>query len=306
MSDAGGGFGVGGLEVTFDDSAAAQLPLSAILTSGRYRPTNFNNADFDPFAPGYCNPGPDEAGPQASCLTQAFRGTDPNGTWSLSVYDGGDGLSGELAHGWSLDITTDVTAPHTTITSGPTGTTTDPNPAFGFTSDDPAATYECSLDSGAFAACTSPRTFTGLGNGAHAFAVRATDTLGNLEATAATRTFTVTPAPDKVVSGSATATKKQKTKKAKVSVVVTAGEALTVATSGTIKVGTKTFALKKVSSAVAAGSTTLTLKLAKRGDATAIAKALSEDKTAKAAVTVVLTDAAGNTVTQKVTSKLHR
>ena len=58
-----------------------------------------------------------------------------------------------------------------------------------FRSDDPSAKLQCSLDGAAFAACTSPASFSGLANGEHAVAVRATDAVGN--AAVATVKFTV-------------------------------------------------------------------------------------------------------------------
>jgi hypothetical protein len=85
----------------------------------------------------------------------------------------------------------DTTAPNTSITSGPTGTTTDNTPTFAFTASESGSMFQCRLDSGAWAACTSPWTTNALADGMHGIAVRATDTAGNTDATPATQSFTV-------------------------------------------------------------------------------------------------------------------
>ncbi len=50
-------------------------------------------------------------------------------------------------------------------------------------------TFNCSLDAAAFAACTSPQTYSGLTNGSHTFQVRAVDAAGNVDPTPATYTW---------------------------------------------------------------------------------------------------------------------
>jgi subtilisin-like proprotein convertase family protein len=101
MSDAGGNAGVtpmSNVTVTFDDTAATQLPQSTQITSGTYRP-----GDYDP-SETMDSPAP--VGPYGTALS-VFNGVNPNGTWSLYVDDDfapGDG--GSIASGWSLSFIT--------------------------------------------------------------------------------------------------------------------------------------------------------------------------------------------------------
>lgn len=85
----------------------------------------------------------------------------------------------------------DRTPPETTITSGPSGTISGSTAAFGFTSSESGSSFQCRLDSASFTACSSPKSYSGLAAGAHEFAVRAIDRSGNVDATPATRSFTV-------------------------------------------------------------------------------------------------------------------
>ena len=97
MSDAGDSIGVNGLTLTFSSQASAALPDSSALSSGSYRPGDFEVGDtFNAPAP---------SGPYSADLS-VFNGTDPNGTWSLFVQDDASGDSGSIAGGWSLAITT--------------------------------------------------------------------------------------------------------------------------------------------------------------------------------------------------------
>jgi PPIC-type PPIASE domain len=86
--------------------------------------------------------------------------------------------------GWTID----TTAPQTTIGSGQT---TGTSATFTFTSNEPAATFECSLDNAAFAGCTSPRQLTGLAPGGRSFRVRARDGAGNVDASPAAHSWTI-------------------------------------------------------------------------------------------------------------------
>jgi hypothetical protein len=89
----------------------------------------------------------------------------------------------------------DTTPPDTTITAGPSGTVTATDATFEFAASENGSTFECRLDSAAFAPCTSPKTYDGLATGSHTFEVRATDGSDNEDPTPATRSWTIGTVP---------------------------------------------------------------------------------------------------------------
>jgi len=89
----------------------------------------------------------------------------------------------------------DLSPPHTTISSGPSGLTSMASASFAFSSNEADATFACSLDGASFAACTSPFAAAQLAQGAHTFAVRATDAAGHVDPTPATRAWMVDTVP---------------------------------------------------------------------------------------------------------------
>lgn len=85
----------------------------------------------------------------------------------------------------------DVNAPNTTLVAPiPSGTLGSTTAKLTFSSE-PGAVFECSLDDGDWQTCASPKTYTGLKQGAHTFEVRATDAVGNIDATPASATWIV-------------------------------------------------------------------------------------------------------------------
>ena len=78
--------------------------------------------------------------------------------------------------------------PETTITSASVSGTT---AKFGFVSNMPASGFECKRDSSAFAACASPKQYTGLTRGTHTLQVRAISAAGVVDPSPAVRQVTV-------------------------------------------------------------------------------------------------------------------
>lgn len=93
---------------------------------------------------------------------------------------------------WSVD----TIPPETEIQQRPPAQDRSPGATFVFGSLDNVnlpRSFECSLDSGEFAPCSSPHTYSGLTRGSHTFRVRAKDAAGNVDESPASYTWTVLP-----------------------------------------------------------------------------------------------------------------
>lgn len=136
----------------------------------------------------------------ATCTTpQALTGlADGSHTFLVRARDAALNVDATPA---SFTWTVDTVAPNTTLTTTPTAQSSSASASFTFSSTE-AGTFECSVDGGAFSPCTSPAAFSGLSEGSHTFQVRARDTVGNLDATPASFTWTVdTTAPQTTITG---------------------------------------------------------------------------------------------------------
>jgi subtilisin-like proprotein convertase family protein len=112
MSDTPGGNVPGGnppcaidatnVTLNFDDAAPSGIPDATGLASGTYKPTD-DDRNLCGSNPADDWPSPAPLAPYGTTLSN-FKGTDPNGTWSLYVVDDNVGDTGNMAGGWSLDI----------------------------------------------------------------------------------------------------------------------------------------------------------------------------------------------------------
>ena len=147
---------------------------------------------------------------EPGALVQLFEGATSRGTattgsgglWSRTLTGLSDGSHSYTATARdaagntsgasnSRTVVVDTTAPSTVLTTGPLGATSSTSASFTFAADDPSASFECRLDGGAWAACSSPKTYATLTEGSHTFEVRATDVAGNTDQTPALRAWTV-------------------------------------------------------------------------------------------------------------------
>jgi large repetitive protein len=94
------------------------------------------------------------------------------GTHAFKVVASTDSLVDQSPAEYSWDVALPVSL-ETTITSKPSNPSSSADATFEFTSNRSEATFECSLDSAGFTACTSPAAYERLSDGDHAFAVRA-------------------------------------------------------------------------------------------------------------------------------------
>jgi hypothetical protein len=196
---------------------------------------------------------------------------------------------------------------------GPSGTTSSASPSFGSPS-----TFECKLDgpgatAGSFGSCTSPNAYTSLADGSYTFSVRGTDAASNTDASPATRSFTVstghpstsppplvdTTPPAATLAGS----KSQKAGRTVVVRVSCPGEACRATATGSVTIPgahaarAKLYRLKKATATVGRGGTvTLRPKLSAAG-VKAVRGALRGGRRPTAKLSIVITDAAGNTTT---------
>jgi uncharacterized repeat protein (TIGR01451 family) len=96
MEHTGTFYSVTNLVLTFNDAALQSLPLNSTLFSGTFLATEYTPFDSFPTI---------GAVPANSTNLAVFNGENPNGIWSLYVYDDTEGNDGVITSGWSLGLT---------------------------------------------------------------------------------------------------------------------------------------------------------------------------------------------------------
>jgi hypothetical protein len=100
MSDVGGNGNVSGLTYTFDDEAPDALLDEIPFIGDRFQPANFPTSSDDFVAPAPV--------PSGNAALSVFDGGLANGEWKLFIRDDSDLFTGNIAGGWSLEITARV------------------------------------------------------------------------------------------------------------------------------------------------------------------------------------------------------
>jgi DNA-directed RNA polymerase specialized sigma24 family protein len=158
------------------------LPPETRITAGPTGPTSSASATFafsspDTAATFQCKLDDRD---WASCSSgKAYSGL-PQGSHTFKVRakdSAGTNDPSPAQRTWKVD----TVAPNTTITSGPKASTASGSATFGFSGSESGVTFECRLDGGAWRACSSPKSYSGLKNGSHVFRVRAIDEAGNAD-----------------------------------------------------------------------------------------------------------------------------
>lgn len=176
-----------GICATAYDSTGAEVGSDIALDDGKYRiaglPTGSYRLNFSKCI--------DPSGGDFTVTPEFFEDAE-----TLGQATPVSATAGTENSGIDAQLTTqarDTVAPDTSIDAGPSGSIATNEATFEFSSSDPGDTakFQCKIDSGAFADCASPKTFSSLSEGPHTVAFRAEDAAGNQDQSPATSTFTV-------------------------------------------------------------------------------------------------------------------
>lgn len=104
FSDVGGSTAVTGLNLVLDSTSGNALPDSNVLSSGTFRPSDFE-VGTDTF--GSPAPTSNVFSASTTSLGSAFNNSDPNGIWTLWPRSDNAGVQGggSLANGWCVNLT---------------------------------------------------------------------------------------------------------------------------------------------------------------------------------------------------------
>jgi hypothetical protein len=189
---------------SFTWTIVSTAPPTPAITSAPTNPTNQTSASF-----GFSD---SQAGVTflcqldattfSSCSSpQVYSGLAPGGhTFSVKAQNTAGNQSSPASLSWTIDTTV---PPQPVITTAPTSPTNQTSATFSFTDPETGVGLLCRIDNNAFATCSSPTTYSNLGQGTHTFSVKAQDAAGNQSSPASFSWTIDTTAPPKPVITSA-------------------------------------------------------------------------------------------------------
>jgi hypothetical protein len=135
------------------------------------------------------------------CTSPVSYSALADGTHHFEVH-AADGFENIDASPAVWDWTVSTSPPNTTILGGPPALVNTRSASFDLVSSKPGSTFECRLDTAAYAPCTTPVSYSNLVDSTHTFRARATDSEGRVDPTEAVWTWNIdaTP-PDTTISG---------------------------------------------------------------------------------------------------------
>jgi hypothetical protein len=129
-----------------------------------------------------------DGAPATPCTSPQLYPSLADGKHTFSVQATHLGNTGPPAlYSWTID----TVAPDTAVSSGPPNPSHSASAVFAFRSSEPGSTFWCSLDAAGFTPCTTPYTYSGLGDGLHTFRVEAIDAAGNTDPTSASYSWQI-------------------------------------------------------------------------------------------------------------------
>jgi hypothetical protein len=119
-------------------------------------------------------------------------------TFSVQAQDAAGNPSSATTFSWTVDTTP---PPQPVITSSPANPTNQTSANFSFSDTEAGVSFVCQLDTSAFSACASPKSYSSLSQGTHTFAVKAQDAAGNQSSPASVSwTIDTTPPPQPAIT----------------------------------------------------------------------------------------------------------
>ena len=182
--------------------AVGEVPDPVTITSGPAERTESRSATFE-----FTSDDPDaifECSLDGANFTICNSPKTYNGllyaehTFQVQEHTGPDPIIDPVPATYTWTVADD-TEPGTTISFGPAAVTGNDFANFTLSTDEPLATFECSLDGAPFESCGEAVQYSGLAVGDHVFEARAVDAAGNRDGSPARHEWTVVARPETTI-----------------------------------------------------------------------------------------------------------